>query len=655
MPPMRTVALGAQPGERELAAFGAEVHRPVVIVGNGPSAALPPHSRIPANPVVFRMNWFFLESHYHFGSHVDGWFFAVPNQLLEESLGREVRARRYTLDRVLSPMEIPSLRDGDGWGNALLDLPIEQYDHWAVISRYPRLARFFMSRPGLPTTGMQALGFALGAGFREVYLCGIDLYEATEARYGYTVPEHVAAGLLLKDVTPGYESAHSIDADLAFLRACLAEFPDARVHNLSESVNLGMFLAPPPHLGDRASLRLEPAPQLGQPKDRVVCTLPEAGTSRPVVVRAPTDNRLWKEIEGRRCAYVTMVSGDYHHGTRALANSLRRVTDVPLLALCTADADRVALAASDIHVIDVPDIVNPNRADKFQKRFAPTYTKLNVFRLDFLDRLVYLDSDTVVRKSLDELFAGRGFAAAPDAGFERTGAGEFNSGVFAADPSYDLFSAMMNRLTSTPSRDGGDQGFLNAVFPQWQQLPQEYNTTKRIFSHHPALYLGQDVKVLHYVGSKPWDPAPLENRYAELDREWLEFLEGWELRELVGKLRADAAAALAEASANELAGGKPLAGTPFRQAQQLNAARRFVQAEQVLRDAWRTKDATPGELRELARSLRHQSRYPEAVRQLRAAARLNPGSRPIRRELLLARARVLAHRWRRLQALVRHG
>ena len=29
--------------------------------------------------------------HYHLGSHVDGWFFSVPHQTLEESLGQEVR------------------------------------------------------------------------------------------------------------------------------------------------------------------------------------------------------------------------------------------------------------------------------------------------------------------------------------------------------------------------------------------------------------------------------------------------------------------------------------------------------------------------------------------------------------------------------------
>ena len=86
------------------------------------------------------MNWFFLESHYHFGSHVDAWFFAVPHQTLEATLAEEIRLKRYTVDRLLSPMQIPSRRDGDSWGNAMLDLRIKQYDHWAVISRHPRLS-----------------------------------------------------------------------------------------------------------------------------------------------------------------------------------------------------------------------------------------------------------------------------------------------------------------------------------------------------------------------------------------------------------------------------------------------------------------------------------------------------------------------------------
>jgi hypothetical protein len=69
-------------------------------------------------------------------------------------------------------MQIPSRRDGDSWGNALVDLHIKQYDHWAVISRHPRLARAFMSCPGLPTPASRRW-FALGVGFRDIDLSGI--------------------------------------------------------------------------------------------------------------------------------------------------------------------------------------------------------------------------------------------------------------------------------------------------------------------------------------------------------------------------------------------------------------------------------------------------------------------------------------------------
>jgi len=650
MPPMRTAALAELPGEREIAAFADLVSRPLVIAGNGPSAALPPQHRIPADPVVFRMNWFFLESHYHFGSHVDGWFFSVPHQTLEESLGEEIRSGRYTVDRLLSPMHLPSGRDGDGWGNQLLGTSLEQYDHWAAVSRHPRLARRFMSRPGLPTTGMQALAFALAVGFREVYLCGIDLYESAQARYGYTVTDRVAAALTQKDLAPGYEDAHSLDTDLAFLRACLAEFPDARVHNLGDSTNLSVYLPRPADRVAVPDLAAGSTPRLGQPKDRVVATLPAVPGAAAVTVTAPRDDRLWKEVDGRRCAYVTVVSGNYHHGARALAGSLRRVTDVPLLALATHDADRSALAASDIHVIDVPEIRNPHTARRSQQRFAYTYTKLNVFRLDFLDRVVYLDSDTVVRKNIDDLFAGHGFAAAPDAGFDRADTDEFNSGVLALEPSHALFAQMMDAVATTPSRDGGDQGFLNAFLPGWQPLAQEYNTTKRVFAHHPGLYAEHDVKVLHHVGRKPWDPLPEagEVRYAELDQDWLEHLEAWELRELVADLRAAAAPTTGVAPTGPVLTGTVPTGpgptgaggrSPFRQAQQLNAARRPAQAEQVLRQAWLTREPTPAELREVARALRAQGRHVEAVATLRAAARLVPDSTVVTRELQAARAR----------------
>jgi glycogenin glucosyltransferase len=143
----------------------------------------------------------------------------------------------------------------------------------------------------------------------------------------------------------------------------------------------------------------------------------------------------------------------------------------------------------------------------------------------------------VVLKNIDDLFAGDDFAAAPDAGLDRASSRIFNSGVFAVTPSHELFSSMLDRLGSTSSYDGGDQGFLNNIFSDWRRLPQEYNTTKRIFAHHPALYNAAEVKVLHYVGVKPWEPVKPGSHYDELDLRWLEFLEDWELRELTRALR----------------------------------------------------------------------------------------------------------------------
>ena len=285
---------------------------------------------IPADPVIFRMNWFFLESRTTsaaMSTRGSSRSPAGPSRPRCE----EIRTRRYDIERLCSRCSRCRRRDGDRWGNQLLDVNVKQYDHWAVISRYARLARYFMSRPGLPTSGMQALGFGLGLGFREVYLSGVDLYESKEARYGYTISQQVAAGLLEKDMKPGYEDAHSIDNDLAFLQACLAEFPDANVYSLSESVNLGMFVPPGQEITDRPTMSAKTIPDLGQPKERIAVVVPQEGPAKQITIQAPRDTRLSETVDGRECAYVTVVSGPtYHHGVRALANSLRRVSSIPL-------------------------------------------------------------------------------------------------------------------------------------------------------------------------------------------------------------------------------------------------------------------------------------------------------------------------------------
>ncbi|MGW8565881.1 glycosyltransferase [Isoptericola sp. NPDC055881] len=615
MPTMRSVPLGREPGDPEIASFADLVDRPLLIVGNGPSSAMPPYRRIPADVVVFRMNWFFLESNYHFGDRVDAWFSAVPHERLEKLLQDEIRSGRYDVQRIASPMRHAAHRDGDKYGLEPLTDVVE-LDSWAVPARNPRLARHFMSRPGLPTTGMQALAFGLGVGFREVYLAGIDLYESKDVRYGYTMPQVADLGLQAKDAAPGYEAAHGLDTDIAFLRSCLAAYPDATVRSVSQSEMLHLYVPPAEDLpADRPALT--PGETVGATKDTVEIELPATEGVQALTV-PKVDGPLWKEVDGRRCAYVTVVSGSYHHGARALANSLRRVTDVPLVALCTPDADKAALAASGILTLDVPPIANPilrggargGRRQKVQERFAATYTKLHVFRLDFLDRAVYVDSDAVVRRSIDDLFAGDDFAAVPDAGLDAPNPDVFNSGVFAFTPSYAMFEAMMARLAHTPSYDGGDQGFLNVFFDSWRALPPENNTTKRIFSHHPALFHDEDVRVLHYVGKKPWEPAGGDDRYDTLDLEWLDYLGDTEKNELIRDLRrqTDLSTTVAAPPAEVL-----------RTVKAHLAAGRAEPAARLLGETARKRRLTTAEQRQLAVASMRLGRRRDALRTLERA------------------------------------
>ncbi|WGW12837.1 glycosyltransferase [Saxibacter everestensis] len=540
----RLLASDADPGSAEMVSFAADVSRPLLVVGNGPSACFPAYDRIPANPVVFRLDWFFTESHYHFGRHVDAFFHAEPNAGLELKLADEIRSGRYTVDRLLSPLRLQSTRTGEQHGNALLTLGLTEADPWALIAGHPRLARHFMGSMR-PSAALQALGFGLAAGFRKIYLSGIDLFEHKDARYGRSLSQETAKAAGHPDRISGHgvDSGHDIDFDLAFAKSCLLEFPDAEIVNLGEQRHLRQLIPPAPRspaprspavAGDAAAATLatQPTQMQGRPKSHLSISPDDAGGQ--VVFRTSAGaGTQFALINGRKCGYVTLASGNYHHGARALARSLRQVSDVPLIVMCTPGTNKLALQRSGIECVDVPEIINPVTDRKgVQSRFAATYTKLNAFRLNFLDRAVFIDSDTIVRRSLDDLFERDGFCAVPDAGWGTDNEG-FNSGVFGYQPSREVFDDMLNQVARLSSADGGDQGFLNEYITDWTRLPIEYNTTKRIFFAHPGLFNDHDVRVIHYVGAKPWIQHKGNDDYAELNSLWFEYLEDFELRDLL--------------------------------------------------------------------------------------------------------------------------
>ena len=250
-------------------------------------------------------------------------------------------------------------------------------------------------------------------------------------------------------------------------------------------------------------------------------------------------------------AYVTLTNRAYLKGLVALAASLADSrARWPLVVMYTSDeagepllASTTACINASVHptsLVRVPQIVNP--AKRTVGRFVATYNKLNAFRAP-VSRVVFLDSDALVLRNIDELFLRQepppfafGMSAVGDEGegcrtqtcvhtrFRQglQGSHLFNSGVMVFEPSAATFGEMLESMNTLVSSDLSDQGFLNAFALQhatrrgvcagvrscwnhtFQRLPRSFNRIVRLdkLTLQSAV---DDASVLHFVGTaKPW-------------------------------------------------------------------------------------------------------------------------------------------------------
>ncbi|KAH6555007.1 hypothetical protein KP509_07G088900 [Ceratopteris richardii] len=140
-------------------------------------------------------------------------------------------------------------------------------------------------------------------------------------------------------------------------------------------------------------------------------------------------------------------------------------------------------------------------------------------------KVVYLDADTVVRKSIDDLFMCEKFCA------NLKHSERLNSGVMVVEPSKELFDDMMTKVNILPSYTGGDQGFLNSYYadfpnahlfnpelskeerkgrplPSMERLSTLYNADVGLYMLANKWMVNEDeLRVIHYTLGplKPWD------------------------------------------------------------------------------------------------------------------------------------------------------
>ncbi|MAT07107.1 MAG: hypothetical protein CL424_18900 [Acidimicrobiaceae bacterium] len=453
-----------------------DTDRPLLVVGPRVRPVDVDFERLPADPIIFRCGPLDPDSIRLWGSQVDGYF---PDSSGRRSAGRAVDGR-FSIGLVFADTDISGS---------------EAVDWCDIVSHEPELARLLMRshRPGVVPT-MVATGVCLG--FTDIRIIDSDFGSLADNRTWIDPLANSGPGR--SETSPGSErpAGHDVSTSLRFLLSCRDARDGVRVTDASLGHAYRRFLSrsaimPP---GDRFTPGLDPDP--------------------PYAIRRIGGNDL-------RCAFVTVCDNtEYLWGVRALANSLARHSDVPLILLTppSLDLNTAEFDHPNVRPIPTTSLQNPRIGRRHQQRFLNTYTKLNTFALSFLDRAVYLDADTIVLRPIEHLFEHEHFAAAPDIGL-RIESHAFNSGVFVCQPSGADFERMLDAIPTTESYDGGDQGFLNAFFDDVDWLPLESNVLRRIQTSLPDLYREDKAMVIHYVGDKPWTTRP-GTEWSPLDHLW---------------------------------------------------------------------------------------------------------------------------------------
>ncbi|KAK8545485.1 hypothetical protein V6N13_066764 [Hibiscus sabdariffa] len=235
-----------------------------------------------------------------------------------------------------------------------------------------------------------------------------------------------------------------------------------------------------------------------------------------------------KDQSSSKQAYATLLYGDeFLLGVRVLGKSIRDTGStkdmVVLVSDGVSDYAKKLLKADGWIVEMISLLANPNQVRP--KRFWGVYTKLKIFNMTNYDKVVYLDADTIVVKSIEDVFKCEKFCA------NLKHSERLNSGVLVVEPSEAVFNDMMSKVNTLPSYTGGDQGFLNSYYSNFPNahvfdpnIPEEVLKSRpapemerlsTLYNADVGLYVlankwmveESELRVIHYtIGPfKPWD------------------------------------------------------------------------------------------------------------------------------------------------------
>ncbi len=213
-------------------------------------------------------------------------------------------------------------------------------------------------------------------------------------------------------------------------------------------------------------------------------------------------------------AYVTILSSDgFIKGVIALYKGLRRFSKEEFFVFTGPDVSesvKKELLRNDIRITEAaePQIDLAGMNDiQLKDRWIKTLFKLVIFKECEYDKLVYLDSDLLIRCNLDELFENESISAVPDKSFfPDFSRGGLNAGVMVIEPNEKTYESLLKEVQTVAGKGTafGDQDVINSYLSDWDNKSDLHLN----ISFNTCFYDCERVenpKVVHFIlESKPW-------------------------------------------------------------------------------------------------------------------------------------------------------
>ncbi len=215
-----------------------------------------------------------------------------------------------------------------------------------------------------------------------------------------------------------------------------------------------------------------------------------------------------------RSAYATILSSEnFTIGVKRLYRDIRKFSKREVVVFVNDEISEstvselrefgLTVIKENEPVFDEGVISEKQAKDRWNK----TLFKFVIFKEHGFDKLVYLDSDLLIRSNIDDLFDKPEWSAVPDKKFfPEYGREGLNAGVMVIAPSIDTYKKLVDLTaeTSENHRIFGDQDVFNLLLQDWDvseelHLGEEYN-----FCFYSNSYC-DNPKVVHFIfENKPW-------------------------------------------------------------------------------------------------------------------------------------------------------